>query len=89
MRLFVALEIPDETRAMLADLVTRLRAKCPETKWVRPEAMHLTLKFIGHTGEENLPAICAALARVNLPQPVDLHFRGLGFFASEKRPRVF
>jgi 2'-5' RNA ligase len=89
MRLFVALEIPDETRAKLAGLIARLRPKCPAVKWVRPEAMHVTLKFIGHVREEKLGAIRAALANVGSPQPIDLQFRGLGFFPNEKRPRVF
>ena len=89
MRLFVALEIPAETRAALAGLIASLRPKCPSAKWVRAEAMHVTLKFIGHTAEENLPKICAALAGVRSPSPVQLQFRGLGFFPNDRRPRVF
>jgi 2'-5' RNA ligase len=89
MRLFIAIEISEETRRTLAALMGRLRQLCPEAKWVRPEVMHVTLKFIGHMGEENLPVIRAALARVHCPQAIDLHFRGLGFFPNEKRPRVF
>lgn len=89
MRLFVALDIPDETRDALASLVAKLKPKCPSVRWVRPDAMHITLKFIGHTGEENLPAIRDALARARSPVPIEMAFRGLGFFPNEKRPRVF
>jgi RNA 2',3'-cyclic 3'-phosphodiesterase len=89
MRLFVALEIPNETREALAALIAELKAKCPSAKWVRPAVMHVTLKFIGHVSEETLPAICDALAQVRAADPVDMRFRGLGFFPNEGRPRVF
>jgi RNA 2',3'-cyclic 3'-phosphodiesterase len=89
MRLFVALEIPGETRDALADLIAQLKPKHASAKWIRPEAMHITLKFIGHTADENLAPIAAALAKIHSPQPIELHFRGLGFFPNERRPRVF
>ncbi|HKQ85221.1 MAG TPA: RNA 2',3'-cyclic phosphodiesterase [Candidatus Acidoferrales bacterium] len=89
MRLFIALDIPGETREAFAALIAKLRHKCPSAHWVRPEAMHITLKFIGHADPENLPAIHDALAKLRSPEPIEVHFRGLGFFPSEKRPRVF
>ena len=89
MRLFVAVEIPNETREALATLIAKLKPKCPSAKWVRPATMHVTLKFIGHVGDEKLPAIREALGQVRAAEPVDMRFRGLGFFPSAKRPRVF
>ena len=89
MRLFVALEIPDETREALALLIAKLKLKCPSAKWVRAATMHVTLKFVGHVGEEKVPAIRDALAQVHASEPIDLRFRGLGFFPHPKRPRVF
>lgn len=89
MRLFVALEIPDETREALAALIDKLKPKCPSAKWVRPAGMHVTLKFIGHVGEEKLPAICDALAHARTADPIDMRFRSLGFFPNDRRPRVF
>lgn len=88
MRLFVALEVPDETREALAALIAELQPKCRSARWVRPDAMHITLKFIGHVGAERLAAIRNALANLKSPEPIDMHFRGLGFFPGEKRPRV-
>src|SRR5258708_15374124 len=89
MRLFVALEIPSSVRENLADLLTSLRAVSPQTRWVRPENLHVTLKFIGEVPQENLAGIQSALAGVRSDQPVILDFRGLGFFPNEKHPRVF
>jgi 2'-5' RNA ligase len=89
MRLFVALEIPSAVRENLAELLEALRAVSPQTRWARPENLHVTLKFIGEVPETKLVAIRAALAQVRSAQPITLDFRGLGFFPSEKHPRVF
>jgi RNA 2',3'-cyclic 3'-phosphodiesterase len=89
MRLFVALEIPAPVREKLAELLMALRAISPQTRWVRPESLHVTLKFIGAVPEAKLPAIRSALASVRSDHPVALKFCGLGFFPNEKHPRVF
>jgi len=89
MRLFIALEIPVAVRENLAALLKSLQAISPETGWVRPENLHLTLKFIGEVCETKLAAIRSALATVRSDRPVTLRFRGLGFFPDEKHPRVF
>src|SRR6266446_3188465 len=89
MRLFVALEIPSTVRKNLAELLKSLRSMSPQTRWVRPENLHVTLKFIGEVPETRLAAIRSALAGARSDQPVALDFRGLGFFPNEKHPRVF
>jgi RNA 2',3'-cyclic 3'-phosphodiesterase len=89
MRLFVALELPSAVQENLADLIKTLRAVSPQVRWVRPENLHVTLKFIGEVPETKLAAIRTGLAQVSTDQPVVLDFRGLGFFPNEKHPRVF
>ncbi|MGA8221368.1 MAG: RNA 2',3'-cyclic phosphodiesterase [Candidatus Acidiferrales bacterium] len=88
MRLFVALELPDAVRHSLRELIARLKPECRGAKWVRPEAMHVTLKFIGEVDAARLESICAALAEVHSAQPLDINFRAVGFFPNERRPRV-
>src|ERR1700740_2263337 len=89
MRLFVALEIPAAVRENLAALLNSLRGVSPQTRWVRPENLHVTLKFIGEMAEAKLAAVHNALAGVRSKQQVALDFRGLGFFPNAKHPRVF
>ena len=89
MRLFVALEIPPAVRANLANFIKQLRPLAPQPHWVRPENLHVTLKFIGEIPAEKLPVIRASLAAVRSPLAVTIDFRGLGFFPNGKRPRVF
>lgn len=88
MRLFVALDFPDAVRQALRELIARLKPACRSAKWVRPEAMHITLKFIGEVTADKLAPIRAALASVHSITPVEMQFRGLGFFPNERRPRV-
>ena len=89
MRLFIALEIPVAVRENLAALLKSLQAISPETRWVRLESLHLTLKFIGEVCETKLAAVRSVLATVRSDGPLTLRFRGLGFFPDEKHPRVF
>src|SRR5438132_4676444 len=89
MRLFVALEVPSTVRENLASLLQSLRAVSRQTRWVRLENLHVTLKFIGEVPETKLAGICGALAGVRCEHLVTLDFRGLGFFPNEKHPRVF
>ena len=94
MRLFVALEIPAKVRDEFAALINELRAADSSfsknrARWVRPENLHVTLKFIGHVDNGKLDAIRATLGEVRLGSQVELRFSGLGFFPNAKRPRVF
>ena len=89
MRLFVALEVPAAVRENLASLLQTLRAVSPQTRWVRLENLHVTLKFIGEVPQTKLAGIRDALSGVRSKQLVTLDFRGLGFFPNEKHPRVF
>lgn len=89
MRLFIAIEIPGEIRATLTAFLTELRVVAPKVKWVRAENLHITLKFLGNTDTSKLEQIKSALKAIRSPQPVTLQFCGLGFFPSEKHPRVF
>lgn len=88
MRLFVALELTDEVHAALRELVVRLEPAGADLRWVRREGMHLTLKFVGEMPDAKLPLLQEALARVRSAAPVEMKFRGLGYFPHERRPRV-
>ncbi len=89
MRLFVAIEIPDELRRAIAEFLAVMRPHAPHARWVRPEAIHVTLKFIGEVSAEKMEAIRNALAPIQFPAPVEMEFRGTGFFPAERRPHVF
>lgn len=89
MRLFVALDIPDEVRQAIAAAAAKWEEACRAARWVRIEGAHVTLKFIGEVPSGKVAQIQAALAMVRGTTPIELTFRGLGFFPNARRPRVF
>jgi 2'-5' RNA ligase len=87
-RLFFALEMPAEVRQALAGVVERLRPRAPAVRWVRPEGIHLTLRFLGEVEEPRLGAIVAAARSLPAGGALRLRTGGLGAFPARGRPRV-
>jgi len=88
MRLFVAVDIPDEMRAEISRACALLRSIAADARWVRPESLHLTVKFIGEQPEERVDAIRAALAATAKPVAFHVGLHGLNFFPDKRHPRV-
>jgi len=88
MRLFTAIEIPEDVRNHLERLITHLRP-CAHVKWSPVYNLHVTLKFIGDWPEENLEKLQAALATVAPRPPLEIDVRGVGWFPNAHHPRVF
>jgi 2'-5' RNA ligase len=89
MRLFVALDIPEETRKRLRDLTAQLAPVGRDARWVRTEGIHITLKFIGWLEDAKVAEVEQRLANVPQHSAIPIAFRNFGFFPNEKRPRVF
>lgn len=89
MRLFVAFDVPEETRRQLHSLIDDFATVCRGARFVRPEGIHITLKFIGHVDDSLVADIQKALSGVHRDKPLDVAFRHFGFFPNEKHPRVF
>jgi 2'-5' RNA ligase len=91
LRLFVAIELPEVVRAALNDLQHDLQRDpaLARLRWVRPDGIHLTLKFLGETPPERRAEIEGAVGRAvpGVP-PFELHLGRLGTFGSPKSPRV-
>ncbi len=83
MRLFVAIELPADVR----DGLSRLCADVPGARWVEPEQMHLTLRFIGEVDGLVQREVAAALECVRA-QPFTLSLAGVGHFPPRGVPRV-
>ena len=89
MRLFVALDIPENVRRTISELMQKLEPTCLGARWVRAEGMHVTLKFIGEASEEKVAAVRKELSAVHSAQAAELGFRNVGFFPNARHPRVF
>jgi len=88
MRVFIALDIDDVIRKRLQLFLDGVHGFAPHARWVRPESMHVTLKFIGEKSAESVEEIKHALARIQ-GGVIEISFRGYGFFPTSKAARVF
>lgn len=86
MRLFVALDIDEGIREKIVRFMEGVREFAPDVRWVRPESLHVTLKFIGERSD--IGEIKQALSKIQAA-PINIAFRGLGFFPTQKSARVF
>lgn len=88
-RLFAAAWLPAELRPAAAGVLERLAAAAPEVRWAAPEALHVTLVFLGDVAGERIPAledgIRGALRGVS---PFDLRLAGAGTFPAQGPARV-
>src|SRR5882724_13219193 len=88
MRLFVALEISTNVRKCLASLIRELREVDANPKWINPDNLHVTLKFIGEVAPEKAAEIGDALFIVQTQQQAVVEFGDVGFFPDARRPSV-
>jgi 2'-5' RNA ligase len=91
LRTFIAIALDRDLKEDLGRLQERLRSLVAprSVRWVRPEAMHLTLKFLGDTPLDKAKEVEAALAlaAAEVP-PFTFTVVGLGCFPNTRRPRV-
>jgi RNA 2',3'-cyclic 3'-phosphodiesterase len=88
MRIFIALDIDEAIRERIALFLEGVREFAPEARWVRPESLHVTLKFIGEKSAQEVEEIKQTLRKLEAGA-IEMQFRGYGFFPSPKAPRVF
>lgn len=91
LRTFFAIEVGEAARRAAAALVDALRADpgCDAVRWGRPEGFHVTLRFLGPTPEERVPALAAAVREATAGiEPFTLALGALGAFPDARRPRV-
>lgn len=88
-RLFVAIRVEPDQKFTTTYAAFRQPLVLDHIKWVEPQNMHLTLKFLGKTPDEQLPQLHAALLEVaSRHTDFDLNFTKTGIFGSSYHPRV-
>lgn len=88
MRLFIALDIDDEIRKRITRFIEGVLPFAPDARWMKPGSLHVTLKFIGEQPDDTVEQIKRTLETVTAI-PIQIHFRGCGFFPTPKAARVF
>ena len=90
-RAFIAINLPAEVRANLAELQRELKSALPGdgVRWTKPEQIHLTLKFLGDIAVDSLEDLKVSVQRAGEGiAPFSLHAESLGVFPDSQKPRV-
>ncbi len=88
-RAFVCFEVPHDLRSRLAEIIAAGRRAGERIAWVRPENIHLTVKFLGDIARDDLPDVADMLHDIAAnSSPFSIHIDRLGAFPNTHRPRV-
>ncbi len=88
MRLFTAVDIPDDILRRLDQLIADLRPSA-RISWSPASNLHITTKFIGEWPEEQGEELIQALRGLPGREAIPIDIRGVGFFPNPRSPHVF
>jgi len=89
-RLFIACELPDDVREGIGQVIETLRARSGSAvRWIKPEGVHVTLKFLGEVPVKKLPSIKLAVQEAVVGHsPFELEFSNIGTFGGREGLRI-
>ncbi len=89
MRIFIAIELPEEIRSALAALQDDLSRARADVGWTKPDNQHLTLKFLGEVEEQRIGQIAPACQSAIIgATPFTVSIKDTGAFPNLRQPRV-
>ena len=92
--MFVAVDVGDAMRREAARVVSTLQMKLeaaktpPKVVWVKPAALHVTIRFLGEVAPAEVERITPLLAPPIPLAPFDVQWRGIGTFPNNRHPRA-
>jgi len=88
-RAFIAIKLPEKITVSIRKIQEGLSSYGFKVKWVRPENIHLTLKFLGNIDRADTEKVGSAISEsVKTYAPLSLIAKGIGVFPNIKRPRI-
>ncbi len=89
MRCFIAIELPEAVKSTLSGIEEDLKKSKADVRWVKPDNIHLTLKFFGNIEEKKTEKIIEIMENIcNQYAPFTIEIKGMGTFPNIKSPRV-
>jgi 2'-5' RNA ligase len=91
LRTFIAVDFPIEIKEKIIEITAYFQSKLPpaQIKWVEPDHMHLTLKFMGETPHDKLVQIKQSIHQViSIFPSFEIEIKALGMYPNNQRPRV-
>ena len=92
--MFVAVDIGEAVRREAARVVSALKMKLeaaktpPKVVWVKPAALHVTIRFLGEVAPDEVERITPLLADPIAMAPFEVQWRGIGTFPNNRHPRA-
>lgn len=89
-RLFVACEVPDDVKTDIGEMIESLRSRSGSAvRWIKPDGVHVTLKFLGEVPIKKLPAVKLAIQEAVVGHsPFELEFSNIGTFGGREGLRI-
>jgi len=89
-RSFIAIEIPDDLKNQIENYLSDIKKYAPKLKWIRKDALHITIKFLGNQPPARIENVINSLLPLHKSEnPFDLIINELGTFPNKRKPRVF
>ena len=89
MRTFIAVELPENIKKKIEEVQNPLKKTDTYVSWVKPENVHLTLKFLGEVEENKIEDVFYGTEKaLKGAKSLSLSLKNLGCFPNLKRPRV-
>ena len=85
---FIAIPIPEDLQHVYNGWQKELRIALPYKKWMHPEDLHITLKFLGEANEGSVTALIKKVSQLSLPKSFIIELGTIGFFGKYDQPRV-
>jgi 2'-5' RNA ligase len=88
-RSFIAVQLNDELKTGIGELIKLLKKTGADVKWIKPENLHITLKFLGNIEEDQTGLIASRISDISLKHTnFDITLTGTGAFPDYRRARV-
>jgi len=89
LRSFIAIELPEAVKSALSEFQQELEKCGADVRWVKPEGIHLTLKFLGNINDKDVDRIVKTVeGTCKKYTAFNLEIAGAGVFPNKKTPRV-
>lgn len=89
LRCFISAEFPESLKQDISAAADALKKSGADIKWVSPESLHITLKFLGHTEESIVQEIITVLQKKIAPyNPFYIKIAGIGCFPEKRHPKI-
>ncbi len=89
MRIFIAIDTPEEIKRNISALQSELKATGADVKWEISNKFHITLKFLGETNEIIIPELILSIEKIaDTFPPFRLKYKNIGSFPNRRNPKI-